>query len=75
MKTSIRTVSLTSLLFTLLLAVTGFATITYRNSAPPRQIQCHNTQTRQNNFGCSESTEQTNDSAGELGLRQLAPDL
>ncbi len=68
MKTSARIVSLTTLLFTLLLAATGFATIAYHNSAPP-QIQCHNTQTRQNNSGCVESAAQTNDCAGELGLR------
>jgi hypothetical protein len=73
--TSARNISFTTLLFTLLIAVTGFATIAYRNSVPPPQLACHDSEARQNNSGCAEIAQQTNDRAGELGLRQLAPDL
>jgi hypothetical protein len=74
MKSSTRNVSLTTLLFTLLLVATGFAALAHRNSVPP-QLACHNTQARQNNSACAQNAKQTNDCAGELGLRQLAPDL
>ena len=70
-----RNVSFPALLVTLLIAVTGFATIAYRNSVPPQQIQCHNAQARQNHSNGGESAQQTDRSAGEFGLRQLAPDL